>query len=89
MTSVRALLVFAVLSATVVLEGAAQMQQDNTCGACNCQFNNIDVLNNFIDAKIDARLNTVESRINSSISNLTSTATSNFTSLLTTLPGKF
>ena len=41
------------LAITVVLSATADSTQpDGTCKACNCQFNNVQVLEQLIDAKI-------------------------------------
>ena len=41
------------LAITVVLSATADSTQpDGTCNACNCQFNNVQVLEQLIDAKI-------------------------------------
>ena len=45
-----------VLLATVAVISVASAQAE-TCGACNCEFNNVEVLNKLIDAKVDARIN--------------------------------
>ena len=73
------------LSAAVL--GATAQQGGGSCSACNCQFNNVDVFNEIIDARIDARLNIAESRINSTIASLNSSI-SGFVSALADQPRK-
>lgn len=68
MSSGSLLLVILAVSAATVREASAQsLRNDSACGACNCQFNNIDIFSSIMDAKIDARLNSAESRINSTL----------------------
>ena len=40
--------------------------QEGTCRACNCEINNVEALNQFINAKVDAR---VDARINMTLAN--------------------
>ena len=48
------LLLFLVTAAATIRIGAAQ-----TCNACNCQFNNVQVLTKLIDKLIDVRVNQI------------------------------
>ena len=44
--------------------------QGGSCGACNCQFSNVQLLSDFIDQKVEERLRSAESRINGSLAGL-------------------
>ena len=48
------LLLFLVTAAATISVGSAQ-----TCNACNCQFNNVQVLSQLIDELFDARVNQI------------------------------
>ena len=85
MSSGSLLLVILAVSITV-REVSAQSLRNNSCGACNCQFNNIDIINSIMDAKIDARLNRAESRINSTLDSLNDSLSS-VASALASQPG--
>lgn len=88
MSSGSLLLVILAVSVATVREASAQSLRNDSCGACNCQFNNIDIFNSIMDTKIDARLNRAESRINSTLNSLNSSLSS-VTSALAGQPGKW
>ena len=48
MASVIPYLVYAIIAITTTVSA----QDGDTCGACNCQVNNIQVLNQLIESKI-------------------------------------
>ena len=48
------LLLFLVTAAATIAVGTA-----HTCNACNCQFNNVQVLSKLMNEHIDARVNQI------------------------------
>ena len=81
--SMAPLLLAAIITASLSVSCA----QESTCNACNCQFNNINVLAKMIDAKIDARLNSTLTNFSSSLQSHNETLAT-ITGALAEQPGK-
>ena len=75
------------LAAIITASFSASCAQESTCSACNCQFNNIDVLAKLIDARIDARLNITMTNFNSFLQGYNETLAT-ITGALAGQPGK-
>ena len=45
-------ILYIMLFATIAIASTASAQPEGTCQACNCQFNNVEVLSRLIESKI-------------------------------------
>ena len=75
------------LAAVIAASFTVSYAQQNTCNACNCQVNNVEVLASLIDARIDARLNSTLTNLNSSLQGHNQTLAT-ITGALAGQPGK-
>ena len=71
--ALRSKLFVGVLIATAAVVSVVS-SQEGTCRACNCEINNVEALNQLIDAKVDARVDAridarVDARINMTLAN--------------------